>query len=384
MNPRALLPALLLASCAWDAPLAQSPDSVSNVISGTVVVNAETVTGTVLVLLYAADDPPPPDGTGRPVTLASLDASRFSGSAGVQSAPFAITEVPDGDWLVVALLDNDHDFHPLVEATGGATCGDMLGSYLADLSTGEIGVVSTEGGELVDGVTVLVGSEVPLERPAFTFKQNTVSRSDEAPVLTISATDVNAISEDLDGNPWTVLDLTGPLDIDAVLAGTAAYDPCDVAFNLWIPDDDGAFDGNPHPNPAYAELGLIEIWPRFYLQYLGDDLEEGESYVSEAVWATPVLSPLAFQSAFLSGALAFDTIIPQSSLDLYFPPVAVHRLPDGTEATVQGADVPAGAWSLTVVSITGQTWTLPNDLSAFPSGSSTYVPSQQALTVNLQ
>jgi hypothetical protein len=318
------------------------------------------------------------------VTLASVAARNFSGSGGVQSAPFAITEVPDGDWLVVALLDHDGDFHPLVEATGGATCGDMLGSYLADLSTGELGVVSTQGGELVDGVTLIVGSEMPLERPAFVFEQNTVSRSDEAPVLSVSATDVMAVSQDLGGNPWTVLDLTGPLDIDAVLAGTAAYDPCDVAFNLWIPDDDGAGDGNPHPNAAYAAQGLIEIWPRFYLQYLGDDLEAGESYVSEAVWATPVLSPLTFQSAFLSGALAFNTIIPQSSLDLYFPPVAVHRLPDGTEESVQGADVPAGAWSLTAVSITGQTWTLPNDLSAFPSGSSTYDPSQQALTVNLQ
>lgn len=374
---------ILLGGCAWEAPIVDD-ETILNAISGTIVVNAATVDGPVLVLLYSADDPPPPDGTGRPVTLATVDASRFTGSAGVQSAPFSITEVPDGTYIVSALLDVDQDFHPLVTATAGATCGDLLGAYLSDLSTGAIGVVSVSGGELVDGVTVAVASEMPLERPAFVFVDNLADRLEAAPTLSLEATAISAQTTLSDGSIWEVLNLSGPLDLVAVATGEIAYNPCDVQFPLWIPDDDGAGDGNPHPNPSFAAQGLIEIWPRFYLQYLGSDLQEGESYASEAVWALPVLTPTDFLMAFASGDLAFNTVIPQTDLDLYVPPAALHVLPDGTEETVTGAGVPAGAWALTMVSFTGQTWTLPNDLGAFASGSDGYDPSQQSSSVILE
>lgn len=369
-----------LSACDWQAPVV-GDEEVLNVIQGEVVVNATTVDGPVIVLLYDAADPPPPEGTGRPVTLATIAPGEFVGGGGVQSAPFSITEVPDGTYIVSALLDVDADFHPLIGATAGATCGDWLGAYPSDLVEGEIGVVSLEGGALVEGVTVVVASEMPLERPAFVFTDNIIDRAEAAPTVTIAATDVAAQSTLEDGSLWDVLTLTGPLDLEAVLTGAEAYNPCDVQFPLYIPDDDGAGDGNPHPNASYAAMGLIELWPRFYLQYLGSDLEEGESYATEAVWALPALDASLFLGAFMTGDLAFETVIPTTELDLYVPAAAQHTLPDGSVETVLGANMPAGAWSLTVVSFTGQTWTLPNDLAGFASGSATYAPGQQGAGV---
>lgn len=378
----ALLPLAL--GCAWEAPVVDDAELVQNVIAGTVVLNASEVEGPVIVLLYAADDPPPPEGTGRPVTLAAVSPEAFSGSAGVLSAPFTITDVPDGTWLVTAVYDADQDFHPLVTATAGATCGDMLGAYLSDLGTGALGAVTVGGGQLMDGITVAVASVMPLERPAWVFGDNIVDRAEAAPTLTIESTDVLALAALEDGSSWEVLELTGPVDLAAVLAGEEPYNPCDVHFPLYLPDDDGAGDGNPHPNASFAALGLVEIWPRFYLQYLGEDLEPGESYATEAVLALPVLDPTAFMMAFATGDLAFDTVIPSTELELYVPAAARHVLPDGSEETVTGADMPAGSWALTVVSFTGQTWTLPNDLTAFSSGSATWSPAQQGAAVTVQ
>lgn len=381
--------ALTAVGCTWEAPIVDDGEAPTNVITGTVVVNATSVSGPTLVLLYDANDPPPPDGTGRPVNLATLDAAEFTGGTGVQSAPFALTGVPDGTWLVTALQDHDEDFHPLIDATAGATCGDMLGAYLSDITTGDFGVVTVADGQLVEGVTVAVGSTMPLERPAFVMGDAEVDRTGVDTSFTLSSTDVDAN----DGQGWNVLTLTGPMDVESAYAG-GPYDPCDVAFSIFVPDDDGAGDGNPHPNAAYAAEGFIEAWPRIYLQYLGDGnvaLAEGESYAAEAVWASQVEAltaiaryGLTWEQALAAGGLAFNTVVPILDMELYLPPVALHTAADGTETVVQGGDVPAGTWAVTVVSITGQTWTLPNSLAAYQSGSATWTAADQGAALTIQ
>ena len=137
--------ALTMLGCGWEAPVIGDGEAATNVITGNVVVNAPEVSGPALVLLYDAFDPPPPEGTGRPINLASVAEDAFSGGDGVLSAPFALTGVPAGTWLVTALLDQDQDFHPLIDATAGSTCGDMLGAYLSDITTGTLGSVTVDG-----------------------------------------------------------------------------------------------------------------------------------------------------------------------------------------------------------------------------------------------
>lgn len=384
---------VLSAGCVWEAPVMEAEEAPTNVISGTVVVNASAVSGPTLVLLYDANDPPPPEGTGKPVNLAAIPASSFSGGAGVQTAPFALTGVPDGTWLVTALQDHDEDFHPLIDATAGATCGDMLGAYLSDISTGDIGTVSVSGGQLADGVTVAVGSVMPLERPAFVFaaedSDTSITRDGTDPNFALSSTDVAST----DGAGWDILTLTGPMDVESAYSG-GAYDPCDVAFAIYIPDDDGAGDGNPHPNAAYAAEGFIEAWPRVYLRYLGDgnvQLEEGESYSAEALWASQVdaLTAIArfgytWEQVLSSVGLGFNMVAPVLDLELYLPPVALHTEADGTETVVMGSDMPGGSWAVTVVSITGQTWTVPNALASLGSASPTFDETLQAGVLSVE
>jgi hypothetical protein len=61
-------------------------------------------------------------------------------------------------------------------------------------------------------------------------------------------------------------------------------------------------------------------------------------------------------------------------------PAARHTRPDGTEEIVTNPDdLPAGAWSVTLVNLAGQTWTLPNALaSAGTSDPDAFVPASQA------
>lgn len=352
---------LLLCACAHEVPLDEEADATLNVVEGTVIFLGEGDPADTFVLVFDAADPPPPAGTGSPVTFAAVPAEAFSiGTTGAPAAPFSVTHLPDGDYLLAAINDQDADFQPLLSTNAGATCGDVAGAHLADLSTGERGVVSVAGGQRVGGLPIFLGSVLPTERPAFVFTDNTAARSTDPTQLTFGIASTGIYSE--------LVTLTGPFD------GTAA---CDTMFYVHVVDADGDGAPDPHPNPSLAAAGMVDIWPRLYLQFLGSEqtpLTEGESYATEA----------AVYPTFLSdGSVPVGVPTPLTSLTGLFLPGAIHTLPDGSEAVVQGADVPAGPWSLTVVSLTGQTWTLPNEAAAFGSTDASFEPAAQgaALTV---
>ncbi len=357
MSPRILL-VLPAVACSWEVPLDTGGAPVANVIEGTVVLSGLDEPAETWLALYASDDPPPPDGTGRPAGLTAVAAEELAGEpGGLYAGSFAFTGVPDGDWLVTALVDTDHDFHPLVDYRAGATCGDVLGAAVADLETQDLATVSVSGGERRRGVAVVAGSAVPFERPAFRFSSNQVSQTDPG-TYAFGLVSVGVYTED-----YT---LTGPAD----LSDPKAYDPCDTQFVTMATDADG--DGLPDPHPTYGDAvtGAYDIWPRIYLEYVGPIdseggvvLEEGESYVSEAI-----VDPTAWLPASMggSGSIPVNTVQPQTSLTAIFVPVARHVLPDGSSETLSvaaGDNLPRGKWAVTVVSPTGQTWTLPNGLA---------------------
>jgi len=348
-----VLTSVLLAGCAWEVPQDTDAPALLNEISGQIIVTGVDSPADTMVLLFAADDPPPPDGTGSPVGFATVPASSFTQTdRGMRSAPFSLTDVPDGFWLITALMDMDGDFQPLLTSNAGATCGDYLGAYLDDLETQEIGYVGASGGEKIGDVPVIVASEEPIERPAFQFASNQVDRaSSETQTFTLQSTGVYS----------ELVELTGPFD------GT---DACDTMFYVWVKDDDG--DGVPDDNLTYPGQGAYDIWPRVYLQFMGSSetqLDEGEQYVGEAI----VYPDFMAEPDFVLGVPT-----PRTHLTLIFVPAAQHYLPDGTVETVQGGDVPAGPWSVTVVNVTGQTWTLPNETAAYASTDASFQPVTQA------
>lgn len=372
----------LLLSCAWDAPVVPPTDdngdpvAVGNVISGEIVASGVADPATTLVLLFDAADPGPPEGTGSPLTFTTTPASAFTSGHGTPSAGFALTDVPDGQYTLSGLMDVDGNFHPLLTALAGATCGDVVGRHLDDLSSTAAGVVTVGGGELVDHITVVLGVTLTTERPAFEVAEfgvggGVVSReaaaTDPYQQFTLAATGVHS----------EILELAAlPAD-------------CGVYFPLYAPDADGDGQFDPHPNESYAAAGLYDLWPRVYLQYLGvptptedggiefvSDLEPGESWAMESV---------PHPKYTLFGEVNPGEVVAKTDLDVLWVPAGLHTLADGTEETVvDPAALPAGAWSVTLVSFTGQTWTNPNELAGFATTDPSFDPLGQFHWVTVQ
>jgi hypothetical protein len=355
---------LALMGCSYDVPLDPDGPDLKNSISGAVVISGASEASTVVILVYNADDPPPPAGLGRPVSLATVPASDFSGSSGLLEAEYMVSELPDGSYLVNALMDVDSDFHPLLSAAAGGTCGDMAGTYPVSATELSSSPVEVSGGELVDGVTVVVALEYQTERPAFTMADGaSISQTKNGGiggVFTLTSTAVHAMLGDIP------LDFTDP--------GTT----CGPLFLVRFTDDDA--DSFPDPHPVFGDLGLFNAWPKVYLEYLGDGdvtLEPGERYFTEApIYPAPFVDTK-------TGALPVNTLIPTPTLLPYFVPGVQHQLPDGTLELVQAPSVPQGSWNVTVVLETGQTWTLPNELAGFPSTDAGFDPLSQASVLTI-
>src|SRR5262249_28449469 len=150
---------LFLAGCSYEAPLDPNTQPLLGSISGEVVFggatgtdpSAETELGPTYVLLYDAANPGPPAGTGTPITFAAVSPDAFSGTdVGIDAAPFTLTRVVPGQYLVNALVDMDGNFNPLVTALAGPTCGDWGGAHISDLVTQAQAPVTVSSGELTD------------------------------------------------------------------------------------------------------------------------------------------------------------------------------------------------------------------------------------------
>lgn len=380
---RVLSVALLGVACDYTPPLDPGAPAVLNGIAGTVVLGADVPTDDVLVLLYDAADPPPPAGLGRPFTFATVPASAFTGDGvGMQGAPFTLTEVPDGTWLVTAVMDVDDDFFPLLDSNAGPTCGDWRGAHLADLATLDVAPVTVAGGERLEGVSVLLAEEYTTERPAFEFSDNSVEMGFLLePELELARLSELAFSLESVAIDSDLLRLAGPDEATA---------DCLTGFLVLVePDAAGA----PAPHWEYGALEVPEgntaaqflqnnayaVWPRVLAVYTGEGdvaLAPGEAYVSEAI----------HDPAKVAGEWPVGAPFPVSSLDLTFVPGVQHILPDGSvELLLDPREVPQGEWAVTVVSVTGQSWTVPNETAVFPVTSDDFDSGAQGarLTVGL-
>lgn len=343
--------ALLILACAVEVPY-DSGLVEENVLAGEVVFAGVSAPGPAAVLLFSADDPPPPLGTGGPLDFSMVPQAAFTGSdAGMQAAAWSMAGVPDGSFLLSALVDADGDFHPLLRATAGATCGDWLGAHLEDLA-GTVGTVSVAGGELLDDVTILVGEEVQTERPAFTLLDGSVDQAAALATFGLGSTPVHS----------PVVELSGPFD---------GSDACDVAFWFYAPDADGDGAPDPHANPDLAAAGLYDVWPKVYLQFQDD---AGD-------WATEAV---VYPSPLLDGSATLGLPTPMTELTVVFVPAAQRTGPDGEVELVTAPDLPQGDWSVTVVSFTGQTWTLPNELPELGSSGEGWEPEEQGRALRVE
>lgn len=358
-----------LLSCDYVAPVAPNGDGVANVVTGTVVVDGvgSDGVGAVSVLVFGADDPPPPLGTGEPLTFATVSPDVFTGdpTTGVQSASYTLGNLADGDYLFSALMDVDGNFHPSVGTLAGASCGDWSGFHITDLETRAPAVVSVSGGELVENITIVLDTEYTMGRPAHyvpsgqsIVRQLAIDDPEALQTFELRATGIHS----------SVLEIADP------------GSECGASIPYYVVDADG--DGLPDPHPDYPdEDALMNIWPQVYLVYQGElqedgtlvnDLEEGE------VWAgLGVVHPAYFGL----GLAPVNTFLPLEEAAVVWLPGALHILPDGTEETITDPlQIPQGLYGVSLVSITGQTWSVPNELatSAFPPASDDFDPATQS------
>ena len=423
LHASAVLPlaTLVLGACV-EAPINDNPVGVPpalNSISGEVVFGGddEAPIGPTFITLYDAENPGPPVGTGGPVTFSSVPAEAFPPpDAGLRAASFGVSNLADGGYLVNALMDVDGDFNPFVSVLAGATCGDWVGTHLdnLDLNNPQSAVVPLSGGEYCEGVTVLVGQQIPTERPAFQFlvtdpeagANPVVSLATASNPLTPQRFRVGAATIATGFSPDTPVAL-GPAcptwDIDPTCTEGAfclcdpdtfqnpkseLYNPCATAFYVLLEDAD--LDGvpDPYPAPAQAAAGIPNIWPRVFVEYAGGDLGTF-TFNGEAIperWVTqayPLLAELGLAAAYGQGpetvVPAIGAPFPTSELSITFAPVFLHYHEGGAAGVdpnngpfdvvdlTQGGSadaVPPGIWSVTLMSFTGQTWQVPNEIGA--------------------
>jgi len=203
----------------------------------------------------------------------------------------------------------------------------------------------------------------------------------------------------------------------------ATLDPSDTAFWVLFKDADGDGLHDPYPpnsdgSPSLQALnGITDTWPRVYIEYMGtpatnddgdvvfeNDLGEfewppGSGIMLPERWVQENFS-MAYELNFNgAGGIApenepvFNVPFPVNELSVTYSPVARHYHEGGTYsvddsgpydlidvrcfdndageypdfATCDGnqhtaSEIPKGAWSITVISFTGQTWALPNEI----------------------
>ncbi len=337
----ALLASLPAAGCVVEPPLeegAAPPEAVT--LSGDLVLTDADRTGPGIVLRYDAADPPPPLGLGRPVDLASVpDAWTRPTEGAMASAPWTMTGVEDGTWLLTGLVDVDGDFNPAFDFTAGATCGDLPGAFLGSPTDDTPLPLAVSAPDHVEGVDLLFGDPIPIERPAFTVDEATRridQLSAETQVIQVHATGIS----------HPLLDLAPP-DAEA----------CPTLFWLTLVDEDGDGAVDPHPNEDLAAAGFAATWPRLYLLLVAP---EDPSVVADgSTWITEL--PL-YQGLGQVGGTPATT--PLTDLLGVWPGAVLRIAPDGTQEVVAPPDIPTGGWGLLVVAETGQTWMVPNQLAS--------------------
>ncbi|MFT7519941.1 MAG: hypothetical protein ACI9MC_002085 [Kiritimatiellia bacterium] len=370
---------LVMIGCDYTAPL--DPDALpeAGVLAGTIVVTGFSEPSTTMVLLYAADDPPPPLGLGRPVSFTTVPASDFDvigeGEQHLLQADWTLAAagVPDGEYLVTALVDVDNDFYPLPPfsaVTGGATCGDWSGAHVSDLSTFNLAPVMVQSNDLVNGITIVVGRQSTLERPAFVVAGGNPTVSTGAAEqgasqsIVLQSTAVHALLP-VGDEMVPLLDLAGPFD---------GSDACGTAFWATAKDLDG--DGEPDSHPDYPpELGLYDVWPRVYAEYLGEIGDDGAVIPTTESWSGQLVP---HPNLVWFGELPVNQPRPLTELEVVWIPGARHTVDGVSTVVTTPSDLPKGAWALTVINIAGQTWTVPNALRYIGSSDpSSYDPTSQ-------
>ncbi len=352
-------------------------NSESSRIEGQLIV-AGTARGNAVLLLFAAERPPPPQGTGRPIAFTVVRSEAIFGAqkddathTGPFTAPFAFDLVTEGRYLVRGFIDREgcvpnigcrkSDFLPWFGVTSEPNAGDVGGAAVDPVTRQSrvIEIARGEDGALKAATDVHVSfaqtETVPVDRPSF--------RVVGSPTLDLTA-------------PLSLYKLVSePIDQGVVKQTAPAF------LVRWVDDDaDGV------PDDANGD-GVPEVWPKLFVRKLSDggtglldenDLdkdgvldETGEDYeradgkkdgLPDAVVLAAGLLPDPLLPLLTNeDGTPKMTPVPVNALDFAIRPLALDAR--DPKAPVPLKRVPPGRYAVIVLNFTGQSWRVPNDLS---------------------
>jgi hypothetical protein len=369
----ALLTLLALAACD-PPPVYGTADRRQNTslsrIEGSVVVNSK-VRGNVIVLLFDILRPPPPTGSGRPVTFAVVSREAVFGTAGENDtgpfvAPFAFSLVPAGHYTIRGFVDGNSDFVPWYDVTSQVNTGDVGGGAV-EPSTKAFRDVRVEVNLPALDVPVSFSdtAQVTLDRPSFSVFGTTG--------LTLVPAEGPKVIE---------LDLL-PLNDGLIHQSRAAFLAKFIDDNMDGVPDDANGDGVPDlwPKVLVRKLSAVEgatLLDENDLDHNGVLDTGGADYdhvnpttgavipkdgKSDAVILAAGFDPTNLAPALVDSMTGMIKTVPTAvpKLNLVIKPLAVD-ISDPTAPQILKT-VPPGRYAITVVNLTGQTWRLPNELS---------------------
>ncbi len=335
-------------------------------IEGEVVVMGRA-RGDVVVFLFDAARPPPPQGTGRPIAFELISGERVFGQAmgdgsrgGPFTASFGFSLVPEGRYIIRGFIDRQSDFNPWYGVTGEPGADDVGGAAIDALTLAPRVIEITRG---VDGALKPVTDAhvmfsdtqtIPVDRPAF------------------------KVSGD------RVLDLSKPLSLFTLTPETFSSDVLKVerpAFLARYVDDNG--DGI--PDDANGD-GVPDLWPRVVVRKLSDALpplrdendqnrdgvvdELGADYAradgttdgkADLVVLAAGLVPDALVAALThADGSPILSAVPVPQLTVAIRPMALDARDPNAPMPLKS--VPPGRYAIVVIQSTGQTWRVPNEL----------------------
>ncbi|MFZ5443023.1 MAG: hypothetical protein ACOZQL_23655 [Myxococcota bacterium] len=363
---RTLLLSLALLSACEPPAVFPGKDKLQNSLSGRVegsVVVSSAARGKVVLFLYDAARPPPPQGTGRPLKFTVLSREAVfgdapEGSLGPFTAPFAFSLVAPGDYLIRGFIDANDDFIPWYGVTADTTQGDVGGGAIDPVTRAPrvVTVGVDEAGTPIPALDVPVSfsdtARLPIDRPIFSV---------------------------LGGLDQVIVSGAQPVEIElqALPLTEGVMMQPSPAFMLRFVDDD--LDGLPDDKNGD---GQRDLWPRVVVRKLAADqsvlvdendldrngvLDEtgadwNEDGKPDLVVLAAGFDPTEYAADLFDGmgrVKQTPTLVPKLKLVLRnrafdaSNPAAPRPLPVA----------PAGRYAITIIQQTGQTWRVPNELS---------------------